>query len=65
MSDPKWLRETTDKLLVRIPAAEDWCRIGWIPTATLEGTHHGDWSVMMAWLECKDTKCRMERPSIR
>ena len=34
--------------------AADYLRLGWLAMPTLRGTHHGDWSVHMAWLcECK------------
>lgn len=34
--------------------AEDWIRLGWIPRPhILFGTHHGNRSVMMEWLECE------------
>lgn len=30
---------------VRHDAADDYCRLGWVPQATLDGTTHGHWSV--------------------
>ena len=35
---------------VRFHQAEDYLRLGWLPLPSLRGTHHGDWSVHMAWL---------------
>lgn len=28
----------------------DYLKLGWLPLPTLEGTHHGEWSVHMVWL---------------
>ena len=34
--------------------AEDYCRLGWMPTPALAGTIHGEWSVLMIWLcDCR------------
>ena len=39
---------------VRHSAADDWIMLGWLPLPDLDGTHHGDWSVLMKWCcECK------------
>ena len=35
---------------VLIELAEDYCRLGWVPSPALEGTHHGDYSVLMEWM---------------
>lgn len=33
--------------------ADDSVRLGWMPTPALDGTIHGQWSVLMLWLcEC-------------
>jgi hypothetical protein len=37
-------------LMVRIDQAMDYCRLGWMPYPTLEGTHHGAWSVHVGWV---------------
>lgn len=40
--------------LVRNEQAPDWIMAGWLALPTLEGTHHGVWSVCMTWLcDCK------------
>lgn len=36
--------------MVRLEAAIDWLRCGWLPTPILDGTHHGQWSVAMEWV---------------
>ena len=28
----------------------DWLALGWLPLASLAGTHHGDWSVHCVWI---------------
>lgn len=33
----------------------DYVKMGWLPLPSLDGTHHGDWSVHMAWI----CDCRM------
>lgn len=33
--------------LTRVP---DYLRLGWLALPTLEGTHHGFWSVHLVWL---------------
>lgn len=39
--------------LVRHEDALDFCRVGWLPLPSLDGTCHGQWSVHLAWLcEC-------------
>jgi hypothetical protein len=43
----------------RIPDMEDWLRLGWLPTSALDGTHHGDWSVLCVWI------CGCAPPSLR
>lgn len=35
---------------VRHQQALDYCRVGWMPLPSLDGTHHGEWSVHMIWL---------------
>jgi hypothetical protein len=37
--------------------AEAYCRLGWLPTDSLDGSYHGEFSVLMTWLcECKCTE---------
>jgi len=36
--------------LVRIPEAMDWLALGWLPLPSLDGTHHGKWSVHCVWI---------------
>lgn len=43
---------------VRKTEAEDWLRLGWLPLNCLEGTGHGDWSILMQWL----CDCPMVKP---
>ena len=31
-------------------AADDFLRLGWVPSDALAGTIHGEWSVLMFWL---------------
>lgn len=45
--------------LVRIPKVEDHLKLGWMPMPTFEGTHHGDWSVHLIWIQCG---CKMVVP---
>ncbi len=48
---------------VRHHLAEDYCRLGWIPQCTLEGTTHGYWSVHMCWIcECPPVEPKRELP---
>lgn len=35
---------------VRIERVSDYLSLGWVALPSLEGTHHGFWSVHMAWL---------------
>jgi Bacterial dnaA protein helix-turn-helix len=30
--------------------ADAYLRLGWMPTTSLEGTYHGQWSVLMKWI---------------
>jgi len=40
---------------IRHHAVLDHARLGWMVVDTLEGTPHGHWSVLMAWIcECKE-----------
>jgi hypothetical protein len=40
---------------IRHHKVEDHCRLGWMIADTLEGTPHGQWSFLMAWLcDCKE-----------
>jgi hypothetical protein len=34
----------------RIPHMADWLALGWLPLPSLDGTHHGDWSVHCVWI---------------
>lgn len=44
---------------VRHSDAETYCQLGWSPIDALEGTHHGDYAVLMMWLcECKAAEPR-------
>lgn len=38
---------------VRLHAAEDYLRLGWVAQNTLDGTTHGLWSVHVVWI-CQD-----------
>lgn len=39
---------------VRHGDADVYCQLGWMPTDALDGTHHGQYAVLMHWLcECK------------
>jgi hypothetical protein len=44
---------------VRLHDVERWMRCGWLPLDGLDGTHHGHWSVLMAWL----CDCPMREPA--
>lgn len=35
---------------VRHSEVEDFIRLGWLPTNALEGTSHGQWSVLCRWI---------------
>jgi len=35
---------------VPLHLVEDYCRVGWLPTTALFGTHHSDYAVLMQWL---------------
>lgn len=35
---------------VRHADALDYCRLGWLVLPSLDGTHHGAWSVHCVWL---------------
>lgn len=35
---------------IRNNQALDACRLGWLPLPSLNGTHHAQYSVLMAWL---------------
>lgn len=35
---------------VRHEHALDFCRVGWMPLPSLDGTTHGAWSVHVVWL---------------
>ena len=34
----------------RIPYMADWLALGWLPLASLHGSHHGDWSGHCVWI---------------
>ncbi len=36
--------------MVRIPDVEPFLQLGWMPTADLDGTNHGEWSVLCVWV---------------
>ena len=39
---------------VPLADAMDYVLLGWMPRPSLQGTHHGDYSVHIAWLcECR------------
>lgn len=38
--------------LARISVVDDWLACGWLPTNSLEDSHHGEWSVLMKWVDC-------------
>ena len=38
--------------------AMDYCRLGWMPLPTLNGTPHGHWAVHMIWL----CSCEVKEP---
>ena len=42
----------TDAIYRMVPhhEADDSCRLGWEPTQALNGTTHGQWSVLMMWI---------------
>ena len=46
--------------LVRIPDVHLWLLCGWIAHPSLEGTGHGEWSVLCEWL----CDCKMARPRL-
>ena len=37
---------------VRIERALDYVLLGWIPSPALNGTGHGEWSVLLVWRPC-------------
>jgi hypothetical protein len=43
---------TTVFKFIRLAQADDHCKLGWLPTPALQGTHHGDWSVLMEGHAC-------------
>ena len=44
---------------VRLAVAEDYLRLGWMPTQALHSAYHGQYSVHMVWLcECKPRRPR-------
>lgn len=49
---PSNLREDAVYRKVKHAEADDFVRLGWIPTTIFHGTIHGQWSVMMMWLMC-------------
>lgn len=49
---------------IRIPMVNDYLKCGWIPRDSLSGTNHGNYSVLMEWLECACGKL-MPQPNQR
>lgn len=45
--------------MVPLHEAEDSVSLGWVPTPALDGTTHGQWSVLMFWITCG---CAMRVP---
>jgi hypothetical protein len=46
---------------VRIPDVELFLQLGWVATNALEGTQHGQWSVLCRWL----CNCPIIQPKTR
>src|SRR5689334_9043364 len=58
-----WLRNAKHAHFVRIHLVQDWLSCGWLPTNALEGTPHGEWSVLMKGIDCQCRKLpRTPRP---
>ena len=46
--------EAREHRMCRIPSMPDWLALGWLPLPSLEGTHHGHWSVHCVWIcDCR------------
>lgn len=46
--------EARQHRLCRIPKMPEWLALGWLPLQSLDGTHHGEWSVHCVWIcDCK------------
>lgn len=60
MSDaiPKFFRDGVIYHQIRHHAAMDAILLGWVPTPALDGTTHGQYSVLMMWL----CQCPMRVP---
>lgn len=43
---------------VRHEQAADYLKSGWVARPALNGTHHGEWSVLMEWL----CDCELKQP---
>lgn len=50
MSVPRFFRDGVIYRIVPHHEADDSIRIGWVPLPDLDGTTHGQWSVLMMWL---------------
>lgn len=42
----------------RLTEIGDWLALGWLPHDALQGTHHGNWSVLVEWI----CSCNAVRP---
>ena len=53
MSTTPFVRNDIIGRMVPHEEAADSVLLGWIPTAGLNGTTHGQWSVLMLWIMCE------------
>lgn len=52
-----FIREDAIYRMVPLAEADDSVRLGWVPTPALNGTTHGQWSVLMLWIcKCKEMR---------
>lgn len=49
---------------IRLPRVDDYLMCGWLPHAALQGTNHGNYSVLMEYIECECGRV-MPRPGAK
>lgn len=59
MSLGPFIRDDAIYRMVPLAEAKDSVLLGWISTPALEGTTHGQWSVLMLWICCKCREMRI------